>query len=222
MAADPIDFWFTMGSTYSYLSVMRLGELERSSGIRFSWRPFHLLVILQEMKHVPFADKPAKSAYMWRDIERRAAMYGLPVSLPVPYPAKQSIMANLVAIVGMRQGWGVDFVRAAYRRWFQLGQETGSEPNVSESLRDIGQEPQSVLALANATDTTAALIAETEVAKKLGIFGSPTFVVGRELFWGDDRRDDAISWHRHGRVRLSADNSYTTPRDIPGPDSLGG
>jgi 2-hydroxychromene-2-carboxylate isomerase len=222
MAADPIDFWFTMGSTYSYLSVMRLGDLERSSGIRFRWRPFHLLVILQEMKHVPFADKPAKSAYMWRDIERRAAMHGLPVSLPVPYPAKQSIMANLVAIVGMRQGWGVDFVRAAYRRWFQLGQETGSEPNVSESLRDIGQEPQSVLALANATDATAALIAETEVAKKLGIFGSPTFVVGRELFWGDDRLDDAISWHRHRRVRLSADNSYTTPRDIPEPDSLGG
>ena len=222
MAADPIDFWFTMGSTYSYLSVMRLADLERSSGIRFRWRPFHLLVILQEMKHVPFADKPAKSAYMWRDIERRAAMHGLPVSLPVPYPAKQSIMANLVAIVGMRQGWGVDFVRAAYRRWFQLGQETGSEPNVSESLRDIGQEPQSVLALANATDATAALIAETEVAKKLGIFGSPTFVVGRELFWGDDRLDDAISWHRHRRVRLSADNSYTTPRDIPEPDSLGG
>ena len=174
------------------------------------------------MKHVPFADKPAKSAYMWRDIERRAAMHGLPVSLPVPYPAKQSIMANLVAIVGMRQGWGVDFVRAAYRRWFQLGQETGSEPNVLESLRDIGQEPQSVLALANATDATTALMAETDVAKKLGIFGSPTFVVGRELFWGDDRLDDAISWHRHRRVRLSADNSYTTPRDIPEPDSLGG
>jgi 2-hydroxychromene-2-carboxylate isomerase len=222
MAADPIDFWFTMGSTYSYLSVMRLGELERSSGVRFRWRPFHLLVILQEMKHVPFADKPAKSAYMWRDIERRAAMYGLPVSLPVPYPAKQSIMANLVAIVGMRQGWGVDFVRAAYRRWFQLGQETGSEPNVSESLRDIGQEPQSVLALANATDATTALMAETDVAKKLSIFGSPTFVVGRELFWGDDRLDDAISWHRHRSVKLSADNSYTPPREIPEPDSLGG
>ena len=223
MATDPIDFWFTMGSTYTYLSVMRLDELEQSSGIRFRWRPFHLLAILQEMKHVPFADKPAKSAYMWRDIERRAAMYGLPVSLPMPYPAKQSIMANLVAIVGMRQGWGVDFVRAAYRRWFQLGQETGSEPNVSESLRDIGQEPQSVLALANATDTTAALMAETDVAKKLGIFGSPTFVVGRELFWGDDRLEDAISWYRHSRVSFSADNpNAMTPRDIPEPDSLGG
>jgi 2-hydroxychromene-2-carboxylate isomerase len=114
MAADHIDFWFTMGSTYSYLSVMRLVEVERSSSIRFRWRPFHLLVILQEMKHVPFADKPTKSAYMWRDIERRAAMYGIPASLPAPYPAKQSIMANVVASAGMRQGWGVDFVRMRF------------------------------------------------------------------------------------------------------------
>jgi 2-hydroxychromene-2-carboxylate isomerase len=103
----------------------------------------------------------------------------------------------------MRQGWGVDFVRAAYRRWFQLGQETGGEPNVSESLREIGQEPQSVLALANTADTKDALMAETGVARGLGIFGSPTFAVGRELFWGDDRLEDAISWYKHGRVQTS-------------------
>ena len=116
MPADHIDFWFTMGSTYSYLSVMRLVELERSSAIRFRWRPFHLLVILQKMKHVPFADKPTKSAYMWRDIERRAAMYGIPASLPAPYPAKQSIVANLVASVGMRQGWQETGVSPMYRK----------------------------------------------------------------------------------------------------------
>src|SRR5690348_2886728 len=73
-AAKPIEFWFTMGSTYTYLTVMRLPELEKASGIPFRWRPFHLLTILQEMKHVPFADKPAKAAYMSRDIERRAQM----------------------------------------------------------------------------------------------------------------------------------------------------
>jgi 2-hydroxychromene-2-carboxylate isomerase len=200
MPADHIDFWFTMGSTYSYLSVMRLDGIERSSGIRFRWRPFHLLVILQEMKHVPFADKPAKSAYMWRDIERRAAMYGISASLPAPYPAKQSIVANLVATVGMHQGWGADFVKAAYRQWFQLGHETGSEPNVSESLREIGQDPQPILALASAAETKADLMEETAGAKNLGIFGSPTFTVGRELFWGDDRLQDAISWYQHGRL----------------------
>src|ERR1700759_1620002 len=194
MTSTQIDFWFTMGSTYSYLSVMRLAEFERSPGISFRWRPFHLLIILQEMKHVPFADKPAKSAYMWRDIERRAEMYGIPAKLPAPYPAKQSIWANQVAIVGMSEGWGEDFVRAAYRRWFQLGQETGSEPNVSDSLRDIEQDPARVLSLADSEEVKHALAFETDTARDLGIFGSPTFVVGWELFWGDDRLKDAISW----------------------------
>jgi 2-hydroxychromene-2-carboxylate isomerase len=201
MAAAQIDFWFTMGSTYSFLSVMRLAEIEKSSGVSFRWRPFHLLVILQEMKHVPFADKPAKSDYMWRDIERRAAMYGIPARLPAPYPVKQSLVANLVAAIGMREGWGADFVRAAYGRWFQLGQETGSEPNVSESLRDIGQDPGRVLKLAAGDEAKALLTAETDAARALGIFGSPTFTVGGELFWGDDRLDDAISWLRSGRVQ---------------------
>ena len=203
MASTPIDFWFTMGSTYSFLSVMRLPELQRATGISFRWRPFHLLVILQEMKHVPFADKPAKSAYMWRDIERRAAMYGIAAQLPAPYPAKQSVVANLIATVGMREGWGADYARAAYRRWFQLGQETGSEPNVSQSLLDIGQEPARVLALARSEDAKAALTAETDAAREMGIFGSPTFAVDRELFWGDDRLEDAISWYRSGHVQRS-------------------
>jgi 2-hydroxychromene-2-carboxylate isomerase len=203
MAEGQIDFFFTMGSTYSYLSVMRLADVESFHGVRFCWRPFHLLLILQEMKHVPFADKPAKIHYMWRDIERRAAMYGLPVKLPAPYPAKQSITANLVAMVGMHEGWGADFVRAAYRRWMQNGQETGSEPNVSSSLRDIGQDPGRVMALASGPAANDALLSETDAARQLGIFGSPTFVVGRELFWGDDRMGDAMSWLKYGVVRRS-------------------
>ena len=201
MAAAQIDFWFTMGSTYSFLSVMRLGEIEKSSGVSFRWRPFHLLVILQEMNHVPFADKPTKSAYMWRDIERRAAMYGIPARLPAPYPARHSVGANLVATVGMREGWGADFVRAAYRHWFQLGQETGSEPNLSDSVRDVGQDPERVLKLAAGDEAKALLSAETDAARALGIFGSPTFTVGHELFWGDDRLDDAIGWLRSGRLQ---------------------
>ncbi len=203
MAMPVIDFWFTMGSTYSYLSVTRLPGVERVTGARFTWRPFHLLVILQEMKHVPFADKPAKMTYMWRDLERRAGLYDIPVKVPAPYPAKQSVVANLVATIGMREGWGKDFVHEAYRRWFTLGQETGSEPNLPESLRAIGQDAARVLALADGEEAKAALTAETDAARDLGIFGSPTFSVGRELFWGDDRLEDAVSWARLGRVERS-------------------
>jgi 2-hydroxychromene-2-carboxylate isomerase len=203
MATTGIDFWFTMASTYSCLTVMRLPDLRQAAGVPFRWRPFSLLTILQEMKHVPFADKPAKAAYMWRDIERRAAMYGLTVRVPAPYPLKLNAFANQVAIVGMKEGWGKDFVRAAYRRWFQLGQENGSEPNVSESLREVGQDPGRVIEAANTDWARGVLEAETAEARRLGIFGSPTFVVGTELFWGDDRLIDAISWYKHGRVRLA-------------------
>jgi 2-hydroxychromene-2-carboxylate isomerase len=94
----------------------------------------------------------------------------------------------------MQEGWGIDFVRAAYRNWFQRGEETGSEPNLSRSLREIRQDPARVLALAEAETTRSLLAKETDEAKRLGIFGSPTFVVGGELFWGDDRLDDAIAW----------------------------
>jgi 2-hydroxychromene-2-carboxylate isomerase len=128
-------------------------------------------------------------------------MYGLKAKLPAPYPAKQSIAANLVAVVGMREGWGADFVRAAYRRWFQNGEETGSEPNLSSSLRDVGQDPGRVLPLADSKETNDFLLSETEAARLLGIFGSPTFALGGEIFWGDDRLNDAISWLQHGEVR---------------------
>jgi 2-hydroxychromene-2-carboxylate isomerase len=139
--------------------------------------------------------------YMWRDVERRAPMYGLRPKLPAPYPAKQSVVANLVALAGMGEGWGADFVRAAYRRWFENGEETGSEPNVSSSLREVGQDPARVLEVANSAAMNERLVAETDAAKELGIFGSPTFTIGRELFWGDDRLEEAVNWHKHGRIR---------------------
>jgi 2-hydroxychromene-2-carboxylate isomerase len=63
-----------------------------------------LLILLKEMNHVPFADKPAKSAYMWRDIERRAAMYNISAKMPAPYPVADSELANRVAVVGMNEG----------------------------------------------------------------------------------------------------------------------
>jgi hypothetical protein len=138
---------------------------------------------------------------MWRDIERRAAMYGFSVRLPAPYPLKQNALANKLAIIGMEEGWGKEFVCAAYRRWFQLGEESGSEPNVSASLREVGQNPERIVELANSGRADRTLEAETAEARKLDIFGSPTFVVGKELFWGDDRLEDAISWHKYGRLQ---------------------
>src|SRR5215472_8975274 len=114
-----IEFWFSVGSTYTYLSVMRLGEVERQTGIRFVWRPFSVRQIMLEMDNIPFRTKPVKAAYMWRDIERRAAVYGLKARVPAPYPLQQWDTANRVAVLGVQQGWVADYTRATYRRWFE-------------------------------------------------------------------------------------------------------
>ena len=195
-----IDCWITLGSTYSYLTVVRLPEVCGRSGVSVRFRPFHLGLLFKEMDYFPFPPDSPKTAYMWQDLQRRAGMYDIPIRLPAPYPAKQPYVANRVAILGLREGWGEKFIHVSYRRWFQEGQEPGSDPNLSESLREIGQEPKSVMSVANSEDIEQALLSETEQARSLGVFGSPTFAVGGHLFWGDDRLEDAISWALHGRV----------------------
>ena len=139
-----IDFWFSIGSTYSYLSVMRLPEVARMEGLMFRWRPFSVRQIMREMDNRHLAGKPVKYRYMWRDIERRAALQGFPANVPVPHPIAEFDAANRVAILGMAEGWGIDYVRETYRRWFQDRQEPGSDPNLSVSVREQTESFESV------------------------------------------------------------------------------
>lgn len=196
----PIDFWYSIGSTYTFLSVMRLQEYARTRGVAFNWRPFDVRSIMIEQKNIPFRDKPIKANYMWRDIERRAAAYGFPIAVPAPYPLAELTFANQVALLGHREGWGEAFTVESYRQWFVEGLPAGVDPNLSESLRRAGQEPRRAVETAKSPDIFEALVAETKIARDLGVFGTPTFVVDGEVFWGDDRLDDAVSWRRSGEV----------------------
>jgi len=190
-----IQFWFSIGSTYTYLSVTRIGAVAKETGASFSWQPFSVRKIMREMDNVPFPpSKKVKVDYMWRDIERRAQGYGFSAQVPAPYPLAEFDLANRVAVLAMQEGWCEDYVQATYRRWFLDGEEAGGEPNLVETLSEIGQDRARVLDLANSPDLEAAYLEQTARAQKLGIFGSPSFIVDGELFWGDDRLEDAIRW----------------------------
>jgi 2-hydroxychromene-2-carboxylate isomerase len=197
--AAPIDFWFSIGSLYTYLSVMRIDRFEELHGVTFRWRPFSVRSIMIEMDNIP-ARKPAKLAYMWRDIERRAAGALCDFPRRPPYPLKNFDLANRIAVVGAAEDWCPDYVRATYSRWFGLGEEAGSEPNVSASLKEIGQDPNRVLALAASDATGRAYDQATAEAKALGIFGAPTVGTRGEIFWGDDRLEDAVRWNGKGTL----------------------
>ena len=192
-----IEFWFSIGSTYTYLSVTRLAEVTEKTGASFSWQPFSVRKIMREMDNIPFPpSKQVKVNYMWRDIERRAQGYGFTANVPAPYPLQELDLANRVAVLARQEGWCEEYVRETYRCWFIESHEAGSDLNLTQTLSEIGQDKSRVLELAGSPDVEAAYLNQTERAKRAGIFGSPSFIVDGELFWGDDRLEDAINWAR--------------------------
>jgi len=195
-----IDFWYSIGSTYSFLTIMRLDDWCAEHQAQVNWRPFDVRAVMSEQKNIPFAGKPVKSAYMWRDIERRAAKYHIHAKLPAPYPISNLELANQVALLGIREGWGKSFTQNLYRIWFEDGIEAGGENAMSEALFRCQLDPLPVLARARSPEIETALKAETETAVGLGVFGAPSFVTRGEVFWGDDRLEDALSWARVGHV----------------------
>ena len=119
-----LEFWFSVGSTYTALTVMRMNEIERHHNITLRLMPFSVRRVMLDMDNVPFpASKASKVTYMWRDIERRAAIYGFPVKVPAPYPLQEFDRANKIAFVGAQEGWIKDYVLQTYKNWFQHGLE---------------------------------------------------------------------------------------------------
>ena len=84
--ARRLDFYFFVGSTYSWLSVERAGAAAAARGIELVWRPFSVRTLMRELNNSPFAGKPPKLKYMWRDLERRAKRIGIAFDAPPPTP----------------------------------------------------------------------------------------------------------------------------------------
>ena len=192
-----IDFYFSIGSTYTYLSVTRILDVEKEHQVKFNWKPFSVRAIMKEMNNIPFPkDKINKVNYMWRDIERRAEGYGFFAKTPVPYPLSEFDLANQIAIYGLDEGWGVDYIRLTYQKWFQEGKEPAIDPSVSEICEKLKINKDKIILKAKSKEIENKYISNTSDARNKKIFGSPTFIVNNEIFWGDDRMEDAVKWFK--------------------------
>ena len=193
---EEVNFWFSIGSTYTYLTVNRLHDVAQKENIKFNWHPFSVRKIMMDMDNIPFTPpaKKIKSDYMWRDIERRAKFYGFEAKVPAPYPLKEFDLANQIAILGMNEGWGIEYVISTYKRWFQEGKEPATEPNLTEIFKELNLQKEETLNKAKSTEIIKQYEENTENAYKSGVFGSPTFIYKGEVFWGDDRLEDCIKW----------------------------
>lgn len=140
----------------------------------------------------PFENE-VKLRYMWRDLERRAASLGIPYRQPTEYPVN-SLLTARVALVAGRDGWCGAFTERVFALHWTKNRLIGSEDNLGTALRDLGQDPEHMVALAQSDENKAALKQQTVRAVERGIFGAPSFVIGDELFWGDDRLNEALDW----------------------------
>ena len=153
---------------------------------------------MKDMDNIPFPpSKKPKVDHMWRDIQRRSILYNIEVpKVPVPYPINNLDLANCVALVGVNEGWILEYLEQAYKLWFINPIEAGSEGNLNDSFSKLNLNAEKIIETANSSKILEQYNQNTQTAKDKSVFGSPTFIVGSELFWGDDRLVDAIEWAR--------------------------
>ena len=190
--ARKLTAWLSIGSTYSYLTAMRIKEVVKKEDINLSIIPISIRQIMKSMDNIPFPpSKQTKVNYMWRDIERRAALDKIHrPKVPAPSPVKEFDRAKLVGIVMNDKGLYLDYFKYTYEEWFLNGNEAGSKQNLEVTLKKFGLDLKDTIALA---DTMEERYKEnTTQALDFGVFGVPSFSFSNEIFWGDDRLEDAI------------------------------
>jgi 2-hydroxychromene-2-carboxylate isomerase len=187
-----MDFFYFFGSCYAYLSVMRIDKLAAEVGVEVRWRPFSVRDLMTERGY-SLRTQPTKMTYIFRDVERRARLHGIPFEKPPIWPTDPDQLANRVAIVAFSQGWGREYTLTSFQKWFE-GQALGADESLRAIISAHGRDPDEIISFANSSEIRAQYDRETDAARQLGVFGSPTFAVGNEIFWGDDRLEEALAW----------------------------
>ena len=188
------EIWFDFASTYSYLTIARAENRLRHAGMEVDWKPFMLGAIFRAKgwETSPFVLDEVKGAYMWRDVERRAALHGLPFVQPPKFPM-HSLLAARVMTAARDEPWRGAFAKDVFTAQFARGEDI-ADPNVlTNVLRGMTADPAHWLERAQTDAAKSELRAQTETASEIGLFGAPSFRVGDEIFWGDDRFEDAIA-----------------------------
>ena len=182
-------FYFDLGSPYAYLAAERLVDVMPEP---VAWQPVSLgaLFKLAGRSSWSLGDPDRRRAGI-AEVQRRAAAYGLaPVCWPEPWPSNY-LFAMRACTYAFAQGRGHEFALGAFRAAFRQGRDLGVSEHVLAVAGEVGLDPGEVEEATADPAVKTALRAATVQAHERGVFGVPTVVVGEELFWGDDRLEQA-------------------------------
>ena len=188
---EKVLFYFSVGSRYSYLASTQMDALERETGCEVEWRPLYSVDLYRLRGSNPFEGGPVSGQYDWdwrrRDAERWAEYYGVPFREPrgtVDFDPRLLARACTAAgSLGAVRG----FSRVLFDAMFAGNLTRIGEEECLRSAEYCGIERDRFSSILHSPETEARLETTARKAHEAGAFGVPTFVVGDEVFWGNDR-----------------------------------
>ena len=184
-----IDFFFDIGSPYSYLAATQVEALEGRTGAKVCWRPLLLGALFKSVGNEMPARVPSKARYMIEDLARWAQFYAVPFRMSSHFPVNSlKPQRALTAAAGRYGDAAVGPLALALYQAYWVDDRDPSTPEVLlEAAASVGQDGAALLTDCDLQETKDALRSSTEEAVQRGAFGAPTFFVGEAMFWGNDR-----------------------------------
>jgi 2-hydroxychromene-2-carboxylate isomerase len=185
-------FYFDLGSPYAYLSAERISGLFTDAELEQpEWQPILLGGLFKRFGRDSWGNGTGRDDGI-AEVERRAAEYGLArLTWPEPWPGDM-LFAMRAATFAKQTGRTVSFALAAFRQAFAAGRDLSEHDNVLIAAAACELHPNAVSKACGTESVKRALIEATEAAAERGVIGVPSVAVGDEVFWGDDRLEEAI------------------------------
>jgi 2-hydroxychromene-2-carboxylate isomerase len=185
-----VEFYFDVGSPATYLAWTQLPAIVKAAGREIEYRPFLLGGVFQATGNRSPMEVPAKGQYMQDDLQRFARRYGVPFRHNPHFPINTlTLMRGALGLLMRESERMVPYVDAVLRAIWVDARNMNDPATVGEVLQQAGFDPRKLLALASDPAVKDELKARTQEAVARGVFGAPTFFVGQEMFWGQDRLD---------------------------------
>jgi 2-hydroxychromene-2-carboxylate isomerase len=183
-----VDFYFDLSSPYSYLAATQLGPLAARHGATVAWKPMVLAAVFKAAdNHMP-AQSPPKAKYMFDDLARWAAKYGVPFVMNARFPMN-TIKPERLILAAEPTGRAAELALALFRAMWVEDKDISSADVMRDIAGGLGVDADALLAATDSPAVKDKLRANTDAAIALGCFGAPTMVVGDAIFWGNDRLD---------------------------------
>jgi 2-hydroxychromene-2-carboxylate isomerase len=183
------EFWFDFGSPAAYLAFTQIPSIEAATGAKAIYRPMLLGGVFQATGNHSPATIPAKGKYIFSDFNRYAKRYGVPFNSNPHFPINTLLLMRGAAGMQQQPDQFVAYCNAIFQAIWIDALNMNDPATVGVALQKAGFDPQKLMTLANDQATKDALKASTTEAVSRGVFGAPTFFIGDQMFWGQDRLD---------------------------------